>query len=197
MVMWMAALDDVLLKSDRWHHIAMVMDANRQQGRLYIDGVRHHTSSCGSGPTDGINAEPLCFGRFGPQRLGLNGLLDEVRIYRRALSDAEIAALVPDAKINAPPKVTAGVLMKATMGEPVALNGTLIDESAQPSSRSAAWSVWRKLLGPGTVQFDDVFAQATQVRFSAPGEYLLELRHANGAHVVWDTVRVSVSAASH
>jgi predicted amidohydrolase len=188
------ALSDVVRTSGRWHHVAVVLDAHRRQGRLYVDGVLHHVALCGAGPSRGVNGEPLCFGRFRPKGLGLNGLLDDVRLYTRALSEEEIARLVPGPRVSPPLKVAAGTPLKAAADRPVALNGSCTGGSPSPSSRSAAWTVWRKLLGPGQAQFDNAFAPATNVRFTAPGRYLLELRCSDGTGVAWDTLPVEVSA---
>jgi len=190
------ALSDVVRTSGRWHHVAAVLDAHRRQGRLYIDGVLHHTAVCGAASSGGVNGEPLCFGRLGPRRLGLDGLLDDVRVYVRALSGEEIARLVPGARVNPPLEVAAGAPITAVADRPIALRGSCTGGNPSPSSRSAAWAVWRKVLGPGQVRFDDVFAPATNVRFTAPGRYLLELRCSDGTEAVWDTVPVQVSATS-
>jgi len=53
--------------------------------------------------------------RFNPVRgarasrtLGIDGNLDEIRVWTRALADVEIAALVPGTVVNEPPTVSAG-----------------------------------------------------------------------------------------
>jgi hypothetical protein len=71
-----------------WHHVAGTYDGNRV--RLYIDGVRkadpNYTGSIAVRPADpvsiGANSE-------WPDR-SFQGAIDDVRIYNRALSDAEI-----------------------------------------------------------------------------------------------------------
>lgn len=61
--------------------------------KLYVDGLLRDTSTA---PAKGSTAKFLDFGRWGGATGGGSfvGVLDEVRIYSRVLSDAEIAGLV-------------------------------------------------------------------------------------------------------
>jgi hypothetical protein len=76
--------------SDRnWHHIAA-----RQEGTtasLFVDGVLCSTASV---PAIGNETGSITIGRFnGVKYYYLNGRVDDVRIYNRALSDPEISQL--------------------------------------------------------------------------------------------------------
>jgi hypothetical protein len=80
-----------------WHHIAIAF-ARAANATHYLDGSPDGTVSMaglnGDNLTSGSNQE-WNLANIG-QHLGgfyLNGTLDEVRVYRRALNDAEIAAL--------------------------------------------------------------------------------------------------------
>jgi hypothetical protein len=68
-----------------WYHISWTYDRVRSQSKLYVNGtlVYNISKNC----TLAVNNAPL---NMGPQQ---NGKIDEVRIYNRALSDAEIKAL--------------------------------------------------------------------------------------------------------
>jgi hypothetical protein len=80
----------VPVNDGHWHHVAVTWDGSTM--RMYLDGLLRETV-----PFDGeviSNDLPLHLG-YEP-RTGhspLNGLLDEVSIYKRALSAAEIAAI--------------------------------------------------------------------------------------------------------
>lgn len=82
-----------------WHHVAAVR--NNGVISLYIDGAFRLSAAEGSGsPSYPINMEAgsMTFGSFSPPRYNpFGGKIDELRIYNRALSAAEIAGLVPSA----------------------------------------------------------------------------------------------------
>jgi hypothetical protein len=80
--------------SESWHHIVGTYDGHWQ--RVFIDGeetgaaerVGQHTiDNSGASLTMGANMN------FGTQTYSLNGLLDDVRIYNRALSAVEVRTL--------------------------------------------------------------------------------------------------------
>jgi len=89
----------IVITDNQWHHWAGVYDGS--QGRIYIDGVLD-TTSPGTGQINqssynfyiGENAQAT--GRF------LHGLMDEVRLYSRALTDAEILEVMAGAGAEYP-----------------------------------------------------------------------------------------------
>jgi hypothetical protein len=89
----------VIVTDGQWHHYASTYDG--AEGKIYIDGVLDVTSP-GTGQINissydfyiGENAQAT--GRF------YNGLLDEVRIYSRALTDSEIVDVMNGAGADFP-----------------------------------------------------------------------------------------------
>jgi WD40 repeat protein len=77
-----------------WTHVAGVYDAKTQTARAYVNGmlVGTETSVAPPGPTN----RPLRIGANGVNQL--HGSLDEVRVYNRALSEAEIRSLAHGAE---------------------------------------------------------------------------------------------------
>jgi len=81
-----------------WHHVGCVVDTNAASGsrvRLWIDGaelaetiVQDH-----SGFTPFNNANALEIGSLGGGASAWKGNLDDFRLYRRALSSAEVGAI--------------------------------------------------------------------------------------------------------
>ncbi|MEI2739020.1 MAG: LamG-like jellyroll fold domain-containing protein [Chitinophagaceae bacterium] len=80
-----------------WHYVAAVR--NNGTISLYIDGVFRLSATEGTtAPTYPINmqAGAMCYGNFSPPRYNpFGGKIDEIRIYNRALSAAEIVTLTP------------------------------------------------------------------------------------------------------
>ena len=78
------------LEDGKWHHLVGTVDGSRT--RIYVDGVLVDNDAfvaAGSSST-----QPLAIGRdSGPGGRTFNGLIDEVRIYNRALSNVEVATL--------------------------------------------------------------------------------------------------------
>jgi hypothetical protein len=77
---------------DEWHHVAGVYDGANIN--LYLDGLLDSTVATTS--PIGVNAANVLIGE-NPEAAGRNwdGLIDDVRIYSRALSAAEIGELMP------------------------------------------------------------------------------------------------------
>lgn len=78
----------------RWYHLAYIVDAAANTQALYIDGLRVATSNLTKLP--GYDAQPLLIGcdkENGQLNYFLNGRIDDIAIYNRALGYAEIMAI--------------------------------------------------------------------------------------------------------
>jgi hypothetical protein len=79
------------LQANTWYHLTGTYDGETL--RAYTNGVLVSSNDRPSGPADAETA-PLTFGRHARNTSGFfAGTLDEIRIYDRALSGAEVAAL--------------------------------------------------------------------------------------------------------
>jgi hypothetical protein len=80
-----------------WHHVAASVrrGSSGRQSKIYVDGVEVASGDVAAGNLD--NSTPLCFGKIDKYRF--HGQLDDVWIFRRALSGDEVkkirARLVP------------------------------------------------------------------------------------------------------
>lgn len=184
------ALDNRVLTPGDWIHVAVVQEVDAGRGTIFINGVRDH--SVVSVPESNINADPLYFGVFRSGGLGIDGQLDEIRLWTRPLTDAEIAELVKGAVVNKPPTVKAGPDVTGAAGVDVAISGSTTDDGHPATSATARWTWWEKVSGPGAVAFGNRFAAATTVNGSVPGKYVLALHAFDGGHHVWDTVTVTL-----
>jgi len=82
----------VSVVDNQWHHVAVAVESGVGQ-KIYVDGVVRASGTCG---TSNFNYESgLILGGDGYLSTGtyFQGLLDEVRLYTRVLSDAEIGTL--------------------------------------------------------------------------------------------------------
>ncbi len=98
-----------------WRHLAGTFDAGTQTLRMYVDGQFAESAEAAIGPLSGAPSIPISIGRTYRTGWGLpgeyfQGALDDVRIYERALSPAEVQALA-----------TVGTTAARAMDEPRAL----------------------------------------------------------------------------
>ena len=78
---------------DKWMHVAVTR--NGKEGNLYINGRKVSSVSLSSSPT--INSGNLEIGRDAPGSMEyLQGLMDEVCLYNRSLSELEVLAIYND-----------------------------------------------------------------------------------------------------
>ena len=97
------------VNDDEWHHVAGVYDMENTQWFLYVDAVEDTGSvaASASGNINGSSGQPLLIGSDGGDFRYWGGLIDEVRIYARALSAEDIRELY-ESKAFATPKGNAG-----------------------------------------------------------------------------------------
>ncbi len=99
--------DDDVMDKDEWIHMAITINGQRMS--IYRNGVRFGFVKRDAVETSD-NGQPLLIGAIGKGFWNFNGLMDEVVIHKRALTDVEIerrASYVPDAVEPAgPPSIT-------------------------------------------------------------------------------------------
>jgi len=71
-----------------WTHIAAVIQGN--EGRVYVNGRREGAGKRAEAPE--TSSDPLTFG-YGGLHQSMTGLIDDIRLYSRALTDQEIQKL--------------------------------------------------------------------------------------------------------
>jgi len=78
----------------QWHHVAVVLDSDGtpdvSEIRLYVDGVRDTIGGVQACPIDTGDGHDVGIGLLVSQQQPFGGLLDDVRIYRGALTDAGV-----------------------------------------------------------------------------------------------------------
>ena len=173
-----------------WYHVALVFDgtlAAASRAKLYVNGVLDVTATETS-PTVPNYTSSL---KVGIVNVGttafLDGLVDDVRFYRRALPAAEVGALVGN--IYAP-AVAGGSAPAAVNGVAASLAGSAVNELS--GTLTTAWS---KISGPGTAAFGNAASLATTVTFNQPGAYVLRLTATNSS--AQDFSEIAVNAAGN
>ena len=85
------------VRDNQWHHVAAVLaddgSANVGEVDLYVDGIPESISSVLTGAINTGQTNDVRIGVFADYPQYFNGLIDDVRIYNRPLSEAEIQAL--------------------------------------------------------------------------------------------------------
>lgn len=131
---------DSILEIGKWSHIAGVYDGSAM--KIYVNGVLDKTEGFAF-PINNANwdffigagcAPPIC----NSYNNLFNGLIDEVSIYNRALTAAEIRAIVTP---GVPPTAEAGVNQSIHAGQTVQLDGNgSFDDTTPTQNLQYAWS---------------------------------------------------------
>ncbi len=157
-----------------WYHVAVSYDksSTAKIPALYVNGVRMSLTTL----TSPAIAPPSYVGTsYIGNRLdltrGWDGLIDDLRIYNRLLSDAEVQSLASTPP-NLAPTVNVGANQTVVWPAAANLNGTITDDG-NPSGKVAV--AWSEVNGPGTITFANSNALATTASFSVAGNYQLQL----------------------
>ncbi len=76
------------INDNLWHHVVGVVDRTSNLMNIYVDGIRISKSS-NYGTQKFFSVDPLTIGSIKNSTF-FNGILDEIAIYKRALTDAEV-----------------------------------------------------------------------------------------------------------
>lgn len=173
----------------QWTHIASTYDGSATAtARIYINGALSGTVSPHAlGPV--VNAD-LIVGSSGacPDDQRFQGVIDEVRIYDRALDNQEIATLAGLGE-NEAPTADAGPDQNARAGTVVFFDGTSsFDDNTQTQDLIANWTIASAPIGSATdLVGSDTLMPSLLIDIS--GTYVIEL-------VVTDEAGLSSSADS-
>lgn len=86
------AADSVALTTGQWHHLVMTVDASSERLVLYRGGVeRALDTTAKNGFTTGLPADPISVGAYITSTF-VDGQVDDVRVWHRALSAQEVRA---------------------------------------------------------------------------------------------------------
>jgi hypothetical protein len=166
-----------------WVHAAGVYDGST--ATLYLDGIA--VAQVNTGPISVRNAaaSPLVLGR------GFEGIMDEVRIYHRALRRTDIFGLAQGGTGRRMPGADAGNDQIVTLIAPAtAFTGSATDDAGSGLPLTATWT---QVGGPAPAVITDVNSLTSPVTFSVPGSYRFQLAVSDGVLVGRDEMRIEVT----
>ncbi len=170
-----------------WYHVLLTYDGTlpvAKRAALYVNGVLDQTAAETSA-TIPNSPSPVRVGLTHTGSSPLDGLMDDVRLYRRALSATEAAGL---ANPKVAPTISCGVPPAAIKGQPASLAGSAASEVS-----GAMTLTWSKVSGPGTATFANSALAATTVTFNQIGTYVLRLTAASPAAEVFSQITITAS----
>ncbi|MFN7650809.1 MAG: DUF1592 domain-containing protein [Acidobacteriota bacterium] len=93
-----------VVRTGSWQHIAVVVERSPRLSRLYINGYQVAQGQIGAANLDNLRLA-LQIGRL-PGQPAFRGEIDDVRLYRRALNEAELQGLLEPGRkfVQAPPE---------------------------------------------------------------------------------------------
>jgi len=174
-----------------WHYIVGVYDGSNII--IYVDSVAENNNNIGA-ETISTSIENLFVGSREGQRQYFNGIIDEVRIYNRALSEEEISDLYNNYGYTTPNYPNKVLVRKYTEPEPVAIVG---EEVGGIFSTIANFLMIEKEIGANYILWKwsctnpdalvDVFVDGVEVLSAVSavsGEYLLTDVNENELHII-------------
>jgi hypothetical protein len=184
--------------SNQWFHIAILFDrraaAAGSKQVIYVNGTRYLSGPLGpafSGATD--FATPFVIGNNGAGGgiRNFDGVLDEMRVYNRFITDEEARMLATDPDNNHAPVIEGPTNLIAKVAQPVALQGVAMDDG-QPFGKTLA-TRWSVVSGDASkVQFADASVPGTDVTFTKTGDYVILISASDGEQQAAALVRVTV-----
>jgi hypothetical protein len=153
-----------------------------------LNGLRYRSNPFGSSPggaTTFPGAAPFAphfvIGNTGPAggTRNFDGVLDDLRVYNRFISDDEARLLAADPDNNHAPAIEGPVALTARVGVPTALQTTATDDG-RPAGQAvvASWSVAEG--EASKVFFADPSQPSTAATFTKTGEYVIMLAVSDG-----------------
>jgi Concanavalin A-like lectin/glucanases superfamily/GDSL-like Lipase/Acylhydrolase family len=192
-----------------WHHVALTLNGGPTLAagafRAYLDGAPLG-SAAGSqlyaGGTFGLGGNDgfVRFHDIGAvsAKHGLTGRIDDVRVYQRVLSSAEVAELARGATppANQPPSVSVAgsAVVSASQAAAVPISGTVADDGLPSgASLTLAWTVRATPSGGSTIVAQPG-AATTTVALAGLGNHVLRLTANDGQLLAFAELTITVVA---
>jgi hypothetical protein len=140
------SLANAQVGNGQWHHVALVIDRATDTITGYLDGSNGGFVNGGGGPTSNTitaasaitNADALIYGRRSTTGAPMDGRLDDVAIFDRALSPTEIATIVAAGNAATPRNIANAEVgpMGGIFAAAVADRDAFVDSAAPNTNRN-------------------------------------------------------------
>jgi len=178
-----------------WTHIAAVFNGSDRNNtlQLYINGVPDIFSSSA---TTSVLRKATSNTFVGASSLtdthGFIGMIDELRIYSRALSLVEIMDLASGLPGNIGPVIATNPSISGQAGSALPLTATVTDDDKPvPANLSYNWS---ELGGPAALTIDNPALLGASTTPGTPGTYTLQFTANDGAITSFANVTATITA---
>jgi len=187
------------LTSNQWFHVAVLFDrrttASGSKQVIYLNGKRYLSDSVSPVGTSGAAAftSPFVIGNTSPSggTRNFDGVLDEMRVYSRFITDEEAQLLANDPDNNHAPVIEGPTNLVAKVARPVTLQSVATDDG-QPQGKTLS-SGWSVVSGDvSKVRFTDASVPGTTATFTKSGNYVIMLSASDGELQTASLVRVTV-----
>ncbi|WP_324725975.1 Ig-like domain-containing protein [Actomonas aquatica] len=189
---------DNVFTANTWTHVAVTYDRVTGRVRLYRNGVMILDQAQAANLRMQTTYD-LQIGSLRRENRYFQGVLDEIALYGRPLSAAEIAAIhasgaqgKPPVLHNVAPFVVASEPRSAFVGVPVSA-AILVADDGLPDPPAALTYLWTKQSGPGLVAVSDPAIAEPSFTFDTAGTYVLRLTVDDGELSAFDEVTVEVA----
>jgi len=189
------------LKAHQWFHISVLFDrraaASGSRQIMYINGEKFLSGTLNTAfPGAAAFTSPFIVGNTAATNgtRNFDGVLDEMRLYSRFITDEEALLLAVDPDNNHAPVIEVPAVRRVKVGQPTTLQGVVTDDG-QPFG-STLINRWSVISGdPDHVIFADASDPATDATFTRTGEYEIMLSATDGEQQAATIVKIDAVAS--
>ncbi len=190
---WFSGMNTIT--NGMWCHVAASYDRSSFANvpTLYVNGRKISSPTVITTPsgTQPPYSGTGCIGNTVGLTRAWKGPIDDLRIYNRLLSDAEVKVLASMPPANLAPVVNAGTNLTIVGPGSAVLTGSATDDGL-PNPPGALSINWSEVSGPAPVTFASPNAATTGAAFPAGGNYVLQLAANDGQVQTAEQVQITV-----